>query len=211
MTRSPRDRHAPEYEVERRLPEAPECSCADDNRRDQSGHDYDARSREIDHFCEMGARMMLTVLCSLALLAAWCTPLQASDLSASTEEALRSADEIYVATQRRSGELSARKPIWFVYEDDRLFFTTAPDSWKAKRIARGSPLYVWIGDEADLFVIGNAESVTDPVLIDRMGEAYAEKYWIAWLGFFQPRSSRVAEGKTNAYLVTLREAEPPKK
>ena len=38
---------------------------------------------------------------------------------------------------------------------------------------------------------GTAEPVTDPALVDRMGEAYAKKYWIAWLGLFKPRSARV--------------------
>jgi hypothetical protein len=47
--------------------------------------------------------------------------------------------------------------------------------------------------------------VTDPALIDRMGRAYNDKYWIAWLGFFRPRSARVSAGKTVAYLVDVEE------
>ena len=42
-----------------------------------------------------------------------------------------------------------------------------------------------------------------------MGDAYGDKYWIAWLGFFKPRGSRVESGKTNAYLVSLRQGDPP--
>ena len=134
---------------------------------------------------------------------------RAASLPPETETALRNSDLIYVATRRRNGALSTIRPIWFFYEDGKIFFTTAPDSWKAKRIAAGSPLYIWVGSEQGPFVEGRAEPVTDPALIDRMGESYAKKYWIAWLGLFRPRSSRVASGKTNAYLVTPTHAQPP--
>jgi hypothetical protein len=139
----------------------------------------------------------------------WPAPAQAASLPAGTESALQSADLIYVATKRRDGQRSAAKPIWFYYSGDgKLFFTTSPDSWKAKRIDRGSPLYIWVGKKDGPFLVGEAEAVTDPDLVDRMGQAYGDKYWIAWLGFFKPRSARVTSGKTNAYLVTLREAQP---
>ncbi len=133
----------------------------------------------------------------------------AQNLSPTTEAALKSAGLIYVATQRVDGKASERKPIWFIYDGGKIFFTTSPDSWKAKRIAHGSPLFIWVGDEHGPFVTGKAEAVTDSALVDRMGDAYAKKYWIAWLGLFRPRSSRVSEGKTKAYLVTLSEGQPP--
>jgi hypothetical protein len=133
------------------------------------------------------------------------------DLPAATEDALRSASEIYVATRRADGKPSTAKPIWFYYVGDgKLFFTTSPGSWKEKRIARGSPLYIWVGSKNGPFLLGEAKPATEPEFVDRMGQAYADKYWIAWLGLFKPRSSRVTEGKTVAYLVTLRAAEPPK-
>jgi general stress protein 26 len=134
-----------------------------------------------------------------------------AELPAPTEEALRTSSEIYVATRRADGKPSSAKPIWFYYlGDGKLFFTTSPGSWKEKRIARGSPLYIWVGGKDGPYVLGEAKEATDPELVDRMGKAYAEKYWIAWLGFFKPRSSRVTEGKTKAYLVTLEPAEPPR-
>src|SRR5262250_2919540 len=140
----------------------------------------------------------------------WPAPARAASIPPETEAALRTADYIYVATRRHNGALSAIKPIWFYYDGDKIFFTTSPDSWKAKRIAAGSPLYIWVGSEKGPFVEGAAEAVTDPALVDRMGDAYAKKYWIAWLGFFKPRSARVTAGKTNAYLVTPTHAgEPP--
>ena len=133
----------------------------------------------------------------------WPAPAHAAtSLPPATETALRSSDLIYVATRRRDGALSAISPIWFAYQDGKIFFTTSPESWKAKRIAKGSAVYIWVGSKNGPFIEGSAERVADPGLVDRMGEAYAKKYWIAWLGFFKPRSSRVSDGKTNAYLVT---------
>jgi PPOX class probable F420-dependent enzyme len=164
----------------------------------------------------MRAKRMMTRRHALAALLAavawllWPAPARAADMPAATETALREADLIYVATRRRNGALSAIKPIWFSYDSGKIFFTTEPDSWKAKRIAAGSPLYIWVGSADGPFVQGTAERVTDPALIERMGDAYARKYWIAWLGLFKPRSSRVTAGKTNAYLVTVTHAEPPK-
>jgi general stress protein 26 len=128
-------------------------------------------------------------------------------LSKSTEEALRTSSEIYLATERKDGAMSSSKPVWFYYEGGKeLFFTTSPGSWKVRRLERGSPLHVWVGGKDGPHLVGKARKVTDPALVDRMGRGYGEKYWIAWLGFFKPRSSRVTEGKTVAYLVELTEA-----
>lgn len=133
----------------------------------------------------------------------------AVSISPATEAVLRSASVIYVATQRKNGQRSSVAPIWFFYDEGKLFFSTSPTSWKAKRIARGSPLYIWVGSADGPFLNGYAESVTDPVFVDKMGAAYSNKYWIAWIGLFRPRSDRVSSGKTNAYLVTLTEGTPP--
>jgi hypothetical protein len=136
----------------------------------------------------------------------WPTPARAVELPSTTESALRDSDLLYVATRRRNGALSEIKPIWFYYDGGKIFFSTSPTSWKAKRLDRGSPVYMWVGSESGPFLEGKAERVTDPAFIDRMGDLYAHKYWIAWLGLFKPRSSRVAAGKTAAYLVTITKA-----
>lgn len=148
---------------------------------------------------------------ALLVVGAWLMGPQAvsaAELPAETQELLRTSDYIYTATRRKNGERSSVAPIWFYYEGgDELFFTTSPGSWKAKRLAAGSPLYVWVGEKDGPHLVGEATRVDDPALIDRMGEAYNEKYWIAWLGFFRPRSDRVGSGKTVAYTVKLRPAE----
>ncbi len=129
----------------------------------------------------------------------WPPHAPAAVLPPATLAALQTAELIYVATRRKDGALSEISPIWFMYTDDgKIFFSTAPDSWKAKRIAAGSPLYIWVGSPDGPMLEGTAAPVTDAAFIDKMGAAYAEKYWIAWLGLFKPRSGRVAEGKTVA-------------
>lgn len=133
----------------------------------------------------------------------------AQAIPAATKEALATSKLIYVATQRKSGERSTAAPIWFVWENDAIWTTTSPDSWKAKRIARGSPLYIWVGSESGPFLVGTAEKITDPAVIAHMGELYSDKYWIAAMGFFRPRPERVSSGKTIAYKVTVAEGTPP--
>jgi hypothetical protein len=129
----------------------------------------------------------------------------AGTVSLATKELLQSSSYIYTATQRKSGEASDSVPIWFMYDGDKIFFTTGPESWKAKRIERGSPLIINVGSKDGPKLVGKAAKVTDPALIDRMGQAYSDKYWIAWLGLFRPRSDRVTAGKTVAYLVDVQE------
>jgi hypothetical protein len=133
----------------------------------------------------------------------------AAGLPVPVQEQLRESDLIYTATRRTDGTTSEYAPIWFWYDGETLYFTTSPESWKARRLAKGSPLYIRVGKEDGPSLVGTAERITDPAMVDRMGKAYDEKYWIAWLGFFRPRAERVTEGKTIAYRVSLREGGPP--
>ena len=130
---------------------------------------------------------------------------RAGTVSPKTKELLQSSSYIYTATERKDGAVSESVPIWFVCDGEKVFFTTSPDSWKAKRIARGSPVIINVGSKDGPKLMGKATQVTDPAVIDRMGQAYNDKYWIAWLGFFRPRSDRVTSGKTVAYLVDVQE------
>lgn len=132
-----------------------------------------------------------------------------AEVSASTAKALTDEKLIYVATRRKDGSRSEAAPIWFCFDQGDVFFTTSPESWKAKRIAAGSPLYIWVGSEEGPFLMGEAERIDDPKTIEEMGEIYEDKYWIAWLGLFRPRPDRVTEGKTVAYRVKVTEAPAP--
>ncbi len=109
---------------------------------------------------------------------------------------LEHAKEIYVATERTDGTRSATVPVWFGYMDNALWFTTAPDSNKGRRVKRGSPMYVSAQGKDGPFVKTKAEIVKDGAVADRLGELYSQKYWIAWLGFFRPSRARNESGKT---------------
>lgn len=132
-----------------------------------------------------------------------------AQLDAATRKALADSDLIYTATERKDGSLSSVAPIWFWSdgESDILYTSTAPDSWKAKRLKRGSPLHIWVGEEDGPYLIGEAERIMDPETVTMMGEKYSDKYWIAWIGFFRPRADRVTSEKTIAYKVKLRPAD----
>ena len=51
--------------------------------------------------------------------------------------ALEAEKEIYISTKRTNGEWSQPAPVWFNYADGIVYSTTAPNSYKAKRIEDG--------------------------------------------------------------------------
>ena len=121
---------------------------------------------------------------------------------AAIEAALARAKNLYVATERKDGSRSDAKPIWFVLEDDAVWFTTVPTSWKAKRVKLGRPLHVNVGSPSGPYFKGRGTLIADPAIAARMGPVYARRYWLAWLGFFRPRPERVRAGKTLIVRVT---------
>jgi PPOX class probable F420-dependent enzyme len=140
----------------------------------------------------------LTTLCLLGLAMVSV----AATLPSDVVEALKTSKNLYVATKRKDGSQSAKAPVWFMYDGDAVYFTTAPESHKAKRIAKGSPLYVWVGADDGPHFVGKAEIVRDPEVAARMAPVYDQKYWISWAGFFRPRPDRVRDGKTVIVKVT---------
>ncbi len=140
----------------------------------------------------MRRMLVLMVLIGSVLVAAVAHAGFSSDVAA----ALHSSKEIYVATKRANGTLSKVVPVWFMLDGDAIYFTTLASSYKAKRIKKGSPLYVWVGSADGPQFVGSAELSHDPELAARMAPVYAKKYWIAWLGLFKPNPERVRSGKT---------------
>ncbi|MGE0683860.1 MAG: hypothetical protein AB7P69_23530 [Candidatus Binatia bacterium] len=148
---------------------------------------------------------MLNILMSIGIvLGVYCVGMARSTqaFSADAEAALKTEKEIYVATKRKNGEWSKAAPIWFMYDGEALYFTAGPSSYKTKRIKRRSPVKVWVGSTNGPSFTGKAEIINDSDIITRMGEAYSQKYWLAWLGVARPRVSRVQSGKTVAVKVT---------
>jgi len=139
----------------------------------------------------------LATVCVLAVATA-----NAATFPTDVDQALKSAKNLYVATKRKDGSQSTRAPIWFMYDGSAVYFSTAPDSYKAKRIAKGSPVFVWVGAENGPHFVGKGEIVRDPAVAAMMAPAYDQKYWISWIGFFRPRPDRVRDGKTVIVKVT---------
>ncbi|HJY85121.1 MAG TPA: hypothetical protein VKK81_29065 [Candidatus Binatia bacterium] len=141
----------------------------------------------------------MSLVVGLLLAAGFCVAAivpGASGFSTEVEAALKTEKHIYVATQRLKGEWGTPAPVWFMYDGEAVYLTTAPTSHKAHRIHRGSPVRVWVGKKEGPFFEGRAYFVKDQAVVERMAEAYRHKYWIAWLGLFRPRPERVATGKT---------------
>lgn len=115
---------------------------------------------------------------------------------AAIRDALSGAKNLYVATERKDGSRSDAAPIWFMADDDALWFTTVPTSWKAKRVRLGRPLHVHVGARSGPYFKGRGTVVTDPAVAARMAPVYRRRYWLAWLGFFRPDPERVRSGRT---------------
>jgi hypothetical protein len=137
---------------------------------------------------ELGVAVLLVVVFGVAVANAGFSP--------EVVEALRTSKQIYVATRRADGTVSTVVPVWFMFDGDAVYFTTAPTSHKARRVKRGSPLLVWVGSATGPHFVAQAELSSDPELAARMAPVYSQKYWIAWLGLFRPDPKRVRGGKT---------------
>lgn len=142
----------------------------------------------------------------LALAACFVAVAMAATFPTDVDQALRTSKNLYVATTRKDGTQSKVAPIWFMYDGEAVYFTTVPDSYKAKRVRAGRPLQIWVGAENGPHFVGKGELVTDPAVAERMAPVYDQKYWISWIGFFRPRPDRVRDGKTVIVRVTPPEA-----
>jgi general stress protein 26 len=108
---------------------------------------------------------------------------------------LSHSKQIYVATERKDGTRSTAAPVWFGVIDDAIWFATLPDNHKARRVKRGSPMYVSVEGKDGPFIKAKAEIVQDGAMAEQLGEIYARKYWIAWLGLFRPSREKIESGK----------------
>jgi hypothetical protein len=108
---------------------------------------------------------------------------------------LNHCKQIYVATERKNGTRSTAVPVWFGVVDNAIWFATLPNNHKAKRVKRGSPMYISVEGKDGPFIKAKAEIVQDGAMAERLGEIYSHKYWIAWLGLFRPSREKIESGK----------------
>jgi PPOX class probable F420-dependent enzyme len=92
------------------------------------------------------------------------------------EERLVAARNYWVATVRPDGSPHAM-PVWGLWHEDAFYFSSAPDSRKAKNLA-GNPavtVHLESGDEV-VVVEGTAGYASDEELLRRLGGDYSSKY-----------------------------------
>jgi len=91
-------------------------------------------------------------------------------------ERLAAARNYWVCTTRADGRPHAA-PVWGLWLDDALWFSTARASQKGRNLAREPSLVAHLesGDET-VILAGEAEDVRDPAALGRFADAYAEKY-----------------------------------
>jgi general stress protein 26 len=121
--------------------------------------------------------------------------------SQSDAGALAGVSYIYIATVRKDGSQSRAAPVWFItMPQGEILLDTSAQSWKAKRIRRGSPVLVWIGSRGGPAFIGKAAVVSDSAVQDVMIEQIPKKYLLARIGLFGPKRAKFDAGQ----IVTIR-------
>src|ERR1700730_862643 len=145
-------------------------------------------------------KLLATILVALAATAGVGT----SATSARDSAELAKSTYIYIATVRKDGNQSKAVPVWFIAaSDNQILIETGPNSWKAKRIKRGSPALVWIGSRTGPAFIGKAEIVQDKNLQDLVIEQYPKKYLLARVGFARPSRAKLDSGQIVVIRISL--------
>jgi phosphatidylglycerophosphate synthase len=118
-------------------------------------------------------------------------------------DALYRASGIYIATVRKDGNQSKPVPVWFTLTSSHsVLIQTGRSSWIARRVARGSPVILWIDKRDGPALIGNAEIRKDPELTKQIVKDYPRKYLLARLGVHRPRQERFDAGEILAIEIT---------
>ncbi len=126
-----------------------------------------------------------------------------AETSARDAEALSKASLIYIATVRKDGNQSTAAPVWFTTTDDhRILIQTGPTTWKVKRVRRGSPMIVWIGEPSGPAFIAKAAITREPTILRKIVEDFPQRYLEARLGFHKPSLESFEKGDRIAIEIT---------
>jgi hypothetical protein len=91
-------------------------------------------------------------------------------------ERLARARNYWVATTRPNGSPHAM-PVWGVWYEDVFYFSSSPDSRKARNLASNPGVAVHLESGDDVVILeGDVGLVTDEELLQRLGEDYSRKY-----------------------------------
>jgi len=149
-----------------------------------------------------GVRTTVAVAATLAIfLGFW--PARA-EISARDLQVLAKSQLILIATVRKDGNQSRAAPVWFTVSADRnaILIQTGPQTWKAKRIRRGSPVLVWIGDADGPAFIGKAEITSDVSVQQKILDDFKKKYWLNRVFGVGPSRADLAAGRQVAIVIT---------
>ena|SRR5215472_13173339 len=127
-----------------------------------------------------------------------------AEISARDARALADAKLIYIATVRKDGNQSKAAPVWFTLSADNrgILIQTGPETWKVKRIKRGSPVLVWIGTAGGPAFIGKAEITPDAGVQQKILTDMHAKYWENRVLGVGPSAERFKSGDRLAILIT---------
>ena len=91
-------------------------------------------------------------------------------------EKMAASRNYWIGTTRSDGRPHA-VPVWGVWMDDRLLFSTGDRSQKARNISRSSDVVAHLESGDDVVIVeGHAVAVTDPDTRTRFDAVYEEKY-----------------------------------
>jgi PPOX class probable F420-dependent enzyme len=92
------------------------------------------------------------------------------------EERLVAARNYWVTTVRPDGGPHAM-PVWGLWHEDAFYFSSSPDSRKAKNLAANPQVNVHLESGDEVVVIeGTADHEGDEDLLRQLGEDYSHKY-----------------------------------
>jgi general stress protein 26 len=126
-----------------------------------------------------------------------------AEISKRDAQALSKTGLIYIATVRKDGNQSTAAPVWFTTTADSnaVLIQTGPETWKAKRIKRGSPALVWIGSANGPAFIGKAEITNDAVTVNKILTDFHNKYWQNRVMGVGPSRARFESGERIAIRI----------
>jgi len=146
--------------------------------------------------------MAATTALAIAVLAAAAAEVRA-EFTKRDAEALAKTTRIFVATVRKDGNQSRAAEVWFTSTSDGAVLIQTPAStWKARRIGRGSPAIVWIGDDDGPAFIGKAEITKDPAAIQTILDDFRQRYLLNRVGGVGPSREKFNSGSIVAIKIT---------
>ncbi len=146
----------------------------------------------------------VVVMSAVALALALFVPQVHADISQRDAAALSDASLIYIATVRKDGNQSKAAPVWFTpgADNNSILIQTGPDTWKAKRIRRGSPVLIWIGSATGPAFVGKAEITSDAAIRNKILDDFRKKYLRNRLFGVGPSQAKFDSGAVIAIKIT---------